>query len=176
MMKVERFKLPEQVSKKYPTKSLLYRRAKMLKEESLSRSKIFEKHKLYIGSYSEVKEISKIPISKMRKDELESYVYRSSYVLSKKESTFTNAYKSDSERIASLKRDWGVSLSHKEFKDFYNFMNEVKERSSIAYDSAMAVEMHIKVLNGEIEKKTAVNELLREFRKYERQHKNVKRS
>ena len=83
-MKVERFKLPEQVSKKYPTKSLLYRRAKMLKEESLSRSKIFEKHKLYIGSYSEVKEISKIPISKMRKDELESYVYRSSYVLSKK--------------------------------------------------------------------------------------------
>ena len=175
-MKVERFKLPEQVSKKYPTKSLLYRRAKMLKEESLSRSKIFEKHKLYIGSYSEVKEISKIPISKMRKDELERYVYRSSYVLSRKESTFTNAYRADSERIASLKSDWGVSLTHQEFKDFYSFMNEIKESSSIAYDSAMAVEMYIKVINSEFNKKTAVNELLREFRKYERQHKNIKRS
>ena len=175
-MKVERFKLPEQVSKKYSTKSLLYRRAKMLKEESLSRSKTFEKHKLYIGSYSEVKEISKIPISKMRKDELERYVYRSSYVLSKKESTFTNAYKSDSKRIAFLKRAYGVSLTHKEFIDFYTFMNEVKERSSIAYDSSRAVEMYIKVQNSEINKKTAVNELLREFRKYERQRKNIKRS
>ena len=176
MMKVERFKLPEQVSKKYPTKSLLYRRAKMLKEESLSRSKIFEKHKLYIGSYSEVKEISKIPISKMRKDELERYVYSLSYVLSKKESTFTNAYKADSKRISSLKRAYGVSLTHKEFIDFYTFMNEVKERSSIAYDSSMSLEMYIKVKNNEIAKKTAVNELLREFRKYERRHKNVKRS
>lgn len=176
MMKVERFKLPEQVSKKYSTKSLLYRRAKMLKEESLSRSKIFEKHKYYTGAYRELKEISKIPISKMRKDELERYVYRSSYVLSKKESTFTNAYKSDSKRIAFLKRAYGVSLTHKEFIDFYTFMNEVKERSSIAYDSSRAVEMYIKVQNSEINKKTAVNELLREFRKYERQRKNIKRS
>lgn len=175
-MKVERFKLPEQVSKKYPTKSLLYRRAKMLKEESLSRSKIFEKHKYYTGSYREIKEISKIPISKMRKDELERYVYSLSYVLSQKESTFTNAYKADGKRIASLKRAYGVSLTHKEFIDFYTFMNEVKERSSIAYDSSMSLEMYIKVKNKEIAKKTAVNELLREFRKYERRHKNIKRS